>query len=813
MLPTRWYKVFRDLWLNKTRTLLVVMSITVGVFAVGAVTSAREILSRDLETQYQQTSDMSAAVFGSQLDEKFIESVARMPEVADAQGRAVYLFRVKNIEPRANMILHGIEDFNAIRINRFIHLSGPREPPRREILLERAAFELFKVKEGDVVTIDLPDGKKRELRIAGSVFDVNAPPPRFASFGTAFASMETIEWLGMPKGYSQVRIRVRQNLKDRTHIQQIVDEVKSRIEDSGRSFFGSNVTQSPGQHYANEQIQAMLLILTVLGGLSMFLSAFLVINTISAILAQHVKQIGIMKALGARFGQISGMYLTMVLAFGLLSMLIAVPLGAWGAQGLTGYIAGLLNFDILTTGVPIDVLLIEIAAGLIVPMLAALIPIISGTRVTVREAITSTGIDSGGVERKAWSVRRGAMAPHASLHAPRSTPLTLIPRPLLLSLRNTFRRKGRLALTLGTLILATAIFVSVFTVRDSLLKTLQDSLRYWSYDIEVTLASSQAEDKALNELRQIPGVAYAEAWSADTVRRVRPDREESRALAIVAPPVDSPLIQPIMLAGQWLSSDDENGVVINGEVLTDEPDLKVGDTLTLKFGARRFNWRIAGIAQSTLTGQVRNPRVIYINRDAYRHTLGIGRQVRTLVVVTEQHDGVYQAAIARDIEAQFRRAQMRVDTFETITDRRGQIEFQFNLLITFLVIMAALLAVVGGLGLTGTMSINVLERTREIGVMRAIGASDGSIRQIVIIEGILIGVISWVIGSILAWPISRLLSDAVGQAFLRRALKFGFSFEGVFIWLGAILIIATLASFFPAWRASRLTVREVLAYE
>ena len=804
MLPTRWYKVFRDLWLNKTRTLLVVMSITVGVFAVGAVTSAREILSRDLSTQYTRTSDLSAAIFASQLDENFIDSIAKIPEIADAQGRAVYLLRVKNIEPRANMILHGIQDFNDVRINRFFHITGPQVPPKRGILLERAAFELFKVKEGDLVTVDLPDGKQRELQIVGSVFDVNAPPPRFASFGTAFTTLETLEWLGFPKGYSQIRIRVREQVANREYIQQIVDKIKERVEDSGRIFFGSNVVQSPGQHYANEQIQAILLILTVLGGLSMFLSAFLVVNTISAILAQHTKQIGIMKAIGGRFHQISSMYLTMVLAFGLLSMLIAVPLGAAGAQGLTQYIAGLLNFDILTSGVPINVLLIEIAAGLIVPMLAALVPIFSGTRITVREAISSTGIDQGTMERVERKARR--FMPHT----PR---LTFIPRPLVLSLRNTFRRKGRLMLTLGTLILASAIFISVFTVRDSLLRTLQDSLQYWSYDIEVILANSQAEDKALNQVRQVPGVMYAEAWSADTVRRVRPDREESRNFAIIAPPTDSPLIQPIIMAGRWLNADEPTGVVINGEVLADEPDLKVGDSLTLKFGARKFNWPIIGIAQSTLTGQVRNPRVIYMNQETYRHTLGIGRQVRTLVVVTEQHDGVFQAAVARDIEENFRRAQMRVDTFETITDRRSQIQFQFDLLITFLVIMAALLAVVGGLGLTGTMSINVLERTREIGVMRAIGASDGSIRQIVIVEGILIGLISWAIGALMAWPISRLLSDAVGEAFLRRALKFGFSFEGVVIWLGAILVIAALASFFPAWRASRLTVREVLAYE
>ena len=131
----------------------------------------------------------------------------------------------------------------------------------------------------------------------------------------------------------------------------------------------------------------------------------------------------------------------------------------------------------------------------------------------------------------------------------------------------------------------------------------------------------------------------------------------------------------------------------------------------------------------------------------------------------------------------------------------------------FLLIMAVLLAVVGGLGLMGTMSINVLERTREIGVLRAIGASNGAVLRIVIAEGVLIGVLSWAIGALLALPLSLLLSNAVGVAFLQMPLDFVFSLSGLAIWLGIVVLLAALASFLPAWSASRVTVRDVLAYE
>jgi putative ABC transport system permease protein len=108
---------------------------------------------------------------------------------------------------------------------------------------------------------------------------------------------------------------------------------------------------------------------------------------------------------------------------------------------------------------------------------------------------------------------------------------------------------------------------------------------------------------------------------------------------------------------------------------------------------------------------------------------------------------------------------MKVSSVESIADVRTRTSTGARILVVFMVIMALLLAFVGGLGLMGTLSLNTLERTREIGVMRAVGAANGAVRSIVVLEGIVIGLSSWAIAALISWPFGKLLSDVVGRAF------------------------------------------------
>ncbi|HEX5692594.1 MAG TPA: ABC transporter permease, partial [Roseiflexaceae bacterium] len=578
------------------------------------------------------------------------------------------------------------------------------------------------------------------------------------------------------------------------HITAIANQVRDKIERAGHTVSFVQIPTPPGRHWADEILQALMLIMSVLGVISLLMSGFLVINTIGALLTEHTRQIGVMKSIGAGNGAIVGLYLTMVFIFGVLSLIVALPLGALGAQLFVNVFAGLLNFDSTGSGFPPYVVGLEVAAGLLVPLLAALWPVLSGTRITVREAISSYGVGKG---------RYGTSRIDRLMGRIRG-----LSRPLLLSLRNTLRRRGRLALTLSTLTLGGTMIISVLSVRESLTRTLDDFFAIYNYDIMVFTERPYRITPMEAEARAIPGVVDVEGWSQPSGRRVLADGTKTEAINITALPADTKLFQPKISAGRWLLPDDENAIVIAADLLKTEPDLKVGDELILDINGREMPWRIVGIAQVLFVN-----RTIYANYDyVARATNNVG-QSSFVVVVTQQHDGAFQSEVAKQLRERFKRASINVSGTQTIGDIRTSNEFSFSIIVIMLLVMAVLLAVVGGLGLMGTMSINVLERTREIGVMRAIGASSAAILRIVMVEGVLIGVVSWLIGVAIALPFSKLLDEAVGQAFLKASPSYVFSTTGALLWLGVVIVLAAVSSALPAWNASRITVRDVLAYE
>jgi putative ABC transport system permease protein len=802
MLRPRWYKVINDLFGNKTRTLLIVLSMAVGLFAIGIILSARTILSEGLASSFAAIHPSSGTIRTIEpFDEDFLEAVRSMPEVQEADARRNVSARVE-VAPGEwqNISLFVIADYNDIRVNKVSTESGAWPPPEREILIERAALSVIHAEVGDIIRIKLPNDTQREMRIAGLAHDPAQIPAQIDSTPYGYISFDTLEWLGEPYGFNELYV-ISTHPEDKVWSQQVVNLVKDRAERSGYTI-PLSMTAEPGQLPMDDILQGILFLMGSLGVMSLFLSVFLVINTVSALLAQQKRQIAVMKAVGGGSLQILGMYLMMVIAYGILALLVAIPLGIVGARALSEALAGMFNFKLPAMSIPYQTILVQIVIGLILPVLASLYPFLSSLGVSAAEAMSSYSLGKGRFGKN-WIDQ---MLSGSNLWFTRKLSI----RSFLLSIRNTFRSKGRLTLTLITLTLASATFVSVFNVRSSLGTTIDDMIKWFNFDVMLTFDRSYRADKIQQEALAVPGVTEADVWIQLPARMVRSDGSESGMMYMFAPHVgESSLVRsPAIAEGRWLTPEDDNAVVVPSALLQDEPELGLGKEIVLKIYGKERPFKIVGTFVGSSFGAI-----IYVNYDYLTTVTNRVGEADALLVRTYAHDAASVEAQSEVLEQHFEQRGIGISMMSTLPRERADAVAIFDAIIALLLVMAILLALVGGLGLMGTMSINVLERTREIGVLRAIGAPNRGVAQVFILEGITIGLLSWLMGSVLAIPITQGLNAALGSATMGAPLAFTYSLPGLWSWLVIVLILSALASFIPARNASRLTVREVLAYE
>lgn len=812
MLTPRWHKVIRDLWSNKTKTILVVLAIAVGLFAFGSVFITQEILVTSMDEQYRETNSSNIVFTTDSFDESLLRWVREQPEVEQVQGKASYMLKMYGGEKTYNLTLIAYDDNSNITMNKITPELGVWPPGRKEISFERTSLPLAGANVGDKVTVELSSGKKYDLTVCGTAHDLNAFPGSMVPLPTAYVSGSTLEYLGFSGKSNQLNIIVKDSYIEipagatasvtQGHgqsssqiipaLETVASTLKKRIEDRGLTVYSTQVKDA-SEHWAKSVTQSFVLILTGLGIFSLILSGFLVVNTITALIAQQKRQIGMMKAVGGTGRQIIGLYLVLVTFYGLLALLIAVPISLGLGYFFMTLVANLLNIDITGFHMPVRVFLLEFGAAVLIPVIAAGIPILGGVKIPVREALSDYGlsgkIKTGLFDRMLLRVK-------------------ILSRPMLLSLRNTFRRKGRLALTMGTLILAGTLFIGVMNIRASLDYEFDAVFKKY-YDWEVALGLDGnypvhgIEARTLN----VPGVTGVESQAYINAQRIKEDGTRGASFYLTGVNLDSTFVKPDIKTGRWIEKGDKNALVLTSGLSKNWPDVGIGDTVTLRINNQEQEWQLVGLINQEWENTA------YTDFNYVSRLNGTAGLTSSLYIKTAQKDGDSQTAMAEAVEDQLKKSGIKVGSSITqntiVSSNAGQVDF----LIYFLLIMAILSAIIGALGLMGMMSLNVLERTREIGVMRSIGAKSSSIGWIVITEGLIIGIVSWIVAIPISIPMTMIFNSLMGSLMFGTALTFVFSPLGLAVWLAIVLVMAFIASILPAYRAMRMSVRETLAYE
>ena len=384
-----------------------------------------------------------------------------------------------------------------------------------------------------------------------------------------------------------------------------------------------------------------------------------------------------------------------------------------------------------------------------------------------------------------------------------------IPRPFVISLRNTFRRKSRLALTLFTLTMGGAIFIAVFNVRVTLHDYIGQIGNYFVADVSVDFTKPYRLTEIAQTVAKVNGIQRMEGWQFVSGELLDDHKQVLENINVFGPPANSKLIEPILVAGRWIRAEDVRKLAVSESVLDYFPDLKPGDTINLKIEGREEVWEVVGIFKFVdREGVLAYAPYEYVSR--INHLVN---RAYSFKLVTDRHDRPYQDAKAEELDKYLRDLGFKVRVAEAGRASLDTAVESLDTLVVFLLIMAVLTAIVGSMGLTGTMGMNVLERTREIGIMRAIGADDRAVMRTVIAEGVFIGTISFGLAVVLSIPFTYLLSTIVSLAVFQTPIDVVFTYTGYAIWLGLVLVLSAGASILPARNAARLTIREVLAYE
>jgi putative ABC transport system permease protein len=529
----------------------------------------------------------------------------------------------------------------------------------------------------------------------------------------------------------------------------------------------------------------------------------LVTNTMAALVTQQTDQIGLIKAIGGSTGILLKLYLTTVLIYGLLAFVIALPLGAMTAFSLSQWFLTSFNIDYTTFQISLRAVAYQALAATLIPILAALWPVLKGAAMTARAAMATYGIGGDfGSNRLDQTVEQVGSR--------------LLSSPYAVALGNLFRRKGRLILTQLALIGAGTMFLIVMALSASLIYTVDTDMGRRGYDISIGFDEPQSRHRVFSMMEPVPGIVGAEIWYAAPAAILKAGerlKEAGIGAQVIGIPIGSKYYRPLMLTGRWLEPGDGRSIVIS-KTMADDNNLAVGDVVTLNmFELGDADWQVIGIYQIIFTdGFDLTP--IYAPLDAVAATTKQYNEGTRLLIRTTRHDAVTVEAILTRLKDIYEARNMSINVYAARTTPQDRIEIinQFSTTTTMLLVLAVIVAVVGGIGLMGALSISVVERTREIGVMRAVGARSQTIMGIFMVEGVLQGVLSWLIAGLISFGLYRPLANALGQAMFGANLDFRYDSRAVLIWLVIILVISTLASVLPARSATRVSVRQSLAY-
>ncbi|PJF41332.1 MAG: ABC transporter permease [Chloroflexi bacterium] len=923
-------KIVADIRARKGRTFLVSFSIFIGVLSVVSLFTVRDLIMQQFAADIQPSQLSMIDVWVNLPNDMDVDNAAVLATLnrQDAVGQQFDILngieRVEGWVYTPIAFRHVDDDefiegelrsyatpLDAVQIEPMRLIAGGAwpAPGQRQVALETRMADRYGFAVGDKIVLraaGADDVDETTYTVSGLVFHPyiirGASPTGGVSFGPADGIyVQPQDAQALLNSMALTRIVAR--YENFALAEQNFNAFQNLIAQATPYLPVFAVIDEPANNSQQQTATSLGNVLTLLALVTIVDAGFLVFNIVSTIMVEQRRQIGIMTSLGASGLDNFIIYIGTAFVYGFIGTLPALPLGIFAGYLATLSIAPLL--DILIEGFrwSSSAVIIGAVLGLSVPVIAAIIPVYHGIRVTIIEAITDFGIDTS----------------HYGGRAARLIAALPLPINARQAIANLIRKRRRPMVTGTSLMLAMAAFMGVISVSIFFNAAFAETFGRFNSQFLIIPARLQPFEMMQALVESVEGVEAVAPGTFVTVQIQgdyinfigRSNRIASLSLEPTANVYDFEYI-----AGEGWSNDPTRSGVVITEPMANRLGLEVGDSIPVVVSGRAIAPEIIGIQREAffdqfflrwqemarLIGLTRNapqPNQTIImarmaERDADVPVVGLddvglsiawGRpllghhaiitagfaadenlavgdvmqltigdntgtftvagvieippQFRDLIpegvalnfadLVALMGDAVggepipngYFVRLAKpnptvsDVDAVIARVKQAMleqgvtGRFQNQLAQAEQLNAVVNQLTTVLLVAAVLIAAVGAVALLTTLSLSVFERQKEIGIMRSIGADSLTVAVQFFLEGLIVGLLAW----LLAIPLSYVLALTVIDTFGLENIAFRYPPSALLIGFAGMLVLTTIASFVPALNAARKTVAEVIRYQ
>ena len=844
----------RHFTLSPLRTALTVVGVAVGVATLVGITA----INRSVMDAFRSTidtiagkADLTVAAETTGFPEELLDTVRAVPGVTHASGGLTVIAPVKD-SPKDSLYLVGVDllddgyfrtyestDTDMSKLADDLEFLNSTD---RLMLSERFAEE-HKLKTGSTISLVTPDGAKDF--IVHGLLKETGPTKAFGGSVAVMFFGSLQEAFGKGRRFDRIEVAIDKAVG--------LDTMKERL----RAAVGPTIeVDSPDRRGQSVEtmVRSFQLGLNLGSAVALLVGVFLVYNTVSIGVVQRRREIGTLRALGATKRRIRALFTLEAAVLGAIGSVLGLPLGLFIGRGAIAQVSDSVSSIYIRVNVKdVQLGVAEIAVGLVIgiagSMFAALWPAWVASKVQPVEALRrDVAVGAGAVQLRSWPTLVGSLLlvgawPMMLVPPPRENfPIggylavffvlmgTTLLSPLLLRVLNrplrgpgqaVFGVAGRLAAdNFARAPVRTAVPVGAMSIGVSMAITIagfvgsfQASAEEWidqavPADLFVTssakIAGVQNQPMSASiqgELMSIPGIG-----ESDAVRIFPHDVLGLRVFIIsLTPSVYEVHGKPRLLGGHLPTQDERNqGWVVVSENFARRRNLDVGDSFPVNTPSGQLTYRIAAVTidYTSDQGSIVIDRAIFTKQfkddraDTFHVYLAPGAKLEEVRgAITEKLGKKFDLYVLSN-------AELRTEALNLVSNA-----FSISYAMEFVAVVLALLGVVN------TLLAAVLDRTHEIGLLRAVGADRRHVIRLFASEAAFIGLTGGVIGVSVGGVVGAIVTKVVGVQ------ATGWNFPFLYPWQTAaqMLLVATfcaiVAGLYPARRAAKLDVVEALSYE